>query len=1084
MLSSILGNVLGRLGGFFGGSMLASAGRYIGNWIGNQLEDNYEEKESCTIGRVKNNLYPLSTIVGKPIPLIFGKAAADGRLIWSTSIQEVPTRSSSFRYVADTKIIKTRIDFLYYCSFALGICEGKIERIERVWCNNALIDISAYHHRIYYGTEDQMPDPLIAAKVPGRSATAHRGLAYIVFENFPLADFNNDMPKFTFEVYRRTQIYNETISLTNKIRGFNIIPGSGEFVYDTIIQTMSHIEMGSNIYTHHINKNNKDGIADSLFSLNYMQQVCPKLEWAAPVVCWFCDDLDIGRCNIFPAVENGPNNHNEYSCQWEVAGRTRSNARVISKDHYENPMYGGTVNDDSVVRYLQELKNRGLKVMFYPMIFMEVTGKPWRGYMKGEACDVPNFFRKPNGYNNFILHYARLCAGLVDAFIIGSEFVGITSIREGNSFPAVAELINLARQVKEIMGPRVKVTYAADWTEYHHSAGGWYHMDDLWASDYIDFIGIDNYLPLTMKKIGSPSTEEISRGLNSGEGFDYYYDDAREQIPLDPKYAWKNIRWFWENEHYNPDGTRTRWIPRSKKIWFTEFGFASIDKSTNQPNLFYDPRCISGGIPIYSNAGTNFITQRVAANAFLDFWSNQEYIENMFLWCFDARPYPAWPHAKKWNDFYLWEKGHWVNGKLIDTLLADLILDISQKCNICPSLIDFNGLHENISGISITKMTTGLELINLLRTVYFFDLRDRSDGGITFVKRNSSNEIKIDGKDLLQIDDKIIETEKENKYSQPGALLIRYISSTSRAYDITQEMISLDRAQYNVKSINLPFVMSASEANDVGRIILNQIHSTEAMISFCLPFIYCDLSPSDIISFRHDGVHYQARICFIELQKWRILITGVLESKMELILPNFDISDNSTIDTSEGIKQILISNAQDYKEQMNIPGILFFANFSAVIAPLKIGPGLDRLCKIDDIPKCPGGYNVINSHISQINHYLIDETSYIEIDVSNNPLPVIDRCCTKKNGLILDNQLIFFMKIERISEARVVISNLIYPKSVNNIDLCASSRALFMDTIYDLAVHAIFEEEMFYLSGGVSNKNLSQIIFMDNALNS
>ena len=70
----------------------------------------------------------------------------------------------------------------------------------------------------------------------------------------------------------------------------------------------------------------------------------------------------------------------------------------------------------------------------------------------------------------------------VDAFIIGSELIGITSIKDSaNNFPAVLELINLARLVKEIVGSNVQVTYAADWSEYHHTSGGWYNLDPLFC---------------------------------------------------------------------------------------------------------------------------------------------------------------------------------------------------------------------------------------------------------------------------------------------------------------------------------------------------------------------------------------------------------------------------------------------------------------------------------------------------------------------------------------------------------------------------------------------------------------------------
>ena len=63
----------------------------------------------------------------------------------------------------------------------------------------------------------------------------------------------------------------------------------------------------------------------------------------------------------------------------------------------------------------------------------------------------PNEF----SYRRFILHYAHLCAaaGGVDAFLIGSELRSLTQIRgPGNSFPVVTQLMQLADDVRGILG--------------------------------------------------------------------------------------------------------------------------------------------------------------------------------------------------------------------------------------------------------------------------------------------------------------------------------------------------------------------------------------------------------------------------------------------------------------------------------------------------------------------------------------------------------------------------------------------------------------------------------------------------------
>ncbi|WP_341758026.1 glycoside hydrolase TIM-barrel-like domain-containing protein [Candidatus Tisiphia endosymbiont of Ditula angustiorana] len=135
------------------------------------------------------------------------------------------------------------------------------------------------------------------------------------------------------------------------------------------------------------------------------------------------------------------------------------------------------------------------------------------------------------------------------------------------------------------MRSNVLVTYAADWSEYHHTQDGWYNLDKLFASEYIDFVGIDAYFPVTRSINSGILPEEIMKGWQSGEGYDYFIDENNSQRQLSAEYAWKNLRYWWENYHRNPDGIITEWQPKMKKIWFTEFGFPSIDKATNQPNI-------------------------------------------------------------------------------------------------------------------------------------------------------------------------------------------------------------------------------------------------------------------------------------------------------------------------------------------------------------------------------------------------------------------------------------------------------------------------------------------------------------------
>jgi hypothetical protein len=54
--------------------------------------------------------------------------------------------------------------------------------------------------RLYRGTEEQLPDSLIVADKGSENVSAHRGLAYVVFERMQLEDYGNRIPQLTFEI--------------------------------------------------------------------------------------------------------------------------------------------------------------------------------------------------------------------------------------------------------------------------------------------------------------------------------------------------------------------------------------------------------------------------------------------------------------------------------------------------------------------------------------------------------------------------------------------------------------------------------------------------------------------------------------------------------------------------------------------------------------------------------------------------------------------------------------------------------------------------------------------------------------------
>ncbi|AVP87983.1 hypothetical protein phytr_10550 [Candidatus Phycorickettsia trachydisci] len=423
--------------------------------------------------------------------------------------------------------------------------------------------------------------------------------------------------------------------------GITVIPGCGEYVLD-----------------------------EAFDSLDRLKQDLPNVEWISPVVAWFASSLDLKTCKIIPGIDTNllENPKHPKIDSWQVGEYTSScNFPMKINQVDERSIYGGTINDASVIEYLKHAQELGFKIIFYPLIMVNQIGKPWRGWIgKDEQVtveDVQNFYE--NQYRPFILHYAELVAGRVDAFIIGSELIGLTSLKtEDNLFPFVKKLIELAGLVREILGPDVKISYAADWSEYH-SVGGYFRpLDELWANQNIDFVGIDAYFPLTHSQESRFSLEEIGKGFTNGEGCEFYFDGDRkiEFKKSEPWNQWKNLHDWWHNEHWIGND-KTLWQPKMKPIWFTEFGFPSIDKAPNKPNVFYNPECRDGGVPTFSNGKTDYAVQRLALRAALEYWQEFEFMQNMICWTWDARG-ENWMNCSYYADGPLWKCGHWIDGKI------------------------------------------------------------------------------------------------------------------------------------------------------------------------------------------------------------------------------------------------------------------------------------------------------------------------------------------------------------------------------------------------------------------------------------
>ena len=915
------------IGGSIGGSILGISAAAIGQGVGALIGRSIDQALFSTSQTIKtagprlDNIDVQTASEGVGLPVVEGRGRIAGQVIWATRISEVTktTRSSQGGKGGGGGTTVETTEYHYYANFAVALTDcstGAIRHFGRIWADGKILDTSGLTVRYYNGSETQTADPLIVAK--DGAAPAYRGMSYVVFDNLPVNDYGRRIPNLTFEVWGPSGEMEELI------RGVDMIPAATEFGYSPTVVS----EQSSGGSTTRVNAVRDSKTSDWQASLDLMQGVLPQCEAVALVVSWFGTDLRANHCEIEPRVEYGSKSIKGRS--WSASGLSRSQANVVSQVE-GSPALGSSPDDQSIIDAIKNLKERGLRVVLYPFIMMDIPDDnslpdpdsgtigqpayPWRGRIRPELSGgafesqisdflgsaAPSHFSAGSGvpaysgpsewsYRRFILHLAALArnAGGVDAFLIGSELVSLTTATDvPAAYPFVDGLVALAGDVKSLL-PDAQVSYAADWSEYHsHRTGAevYFHLDPLWSSSDVDFIGIDNYLPISDWRSGTShedyqpdidqtsvySLDYLKSQIEGGEYWDYYYasDEDRNTQTRTPifdgghgehwVYRQKAIRDWWGNAHHNRpggvrSGTSTVWVASSKPVWFTEFGCPAVNLGSNQPNVFYDELSSEAALPHYSTGARDDFMQRQYVRAMLEWWRDNGgaivNTANMFVWSWDSRPWPEFPRLTDWwSDGYNWRRGHWLNGRAGNIPVGEAIKRrLESYYGYDASQYDLSACFGQADGLILPNPLSFRSMLDTWQAALQLDASEF--GGVLKVSSRAAAKPVAD----YAMDD-LVEVENSPLYSitraaqeeTPHSAIVRY-SDSDKDYElgIARDAIKVDPGEAEFE-MDLSLVSDLDRMTDAVRWILRSADDSREAAEFILP-PSSDLKPGEVFT--------------------------------------------------------------------------------------------------------------------------------------------------------------------------------------------------------------------------------------------
>ncbi|UWQ20997.1 glycoside hydrolase/phage tail family protein [Jannaschia sp. W003] len=953
MATLVLGAIGASVGGSIGGSVLGLSGAVIGRAVGAAAGRAIDQRvlgggsEAVEHGRI-DRLRLSSAAEGAPIPQVWGRMRVAGQVIWCTPFEETSETTGGGKGGPPKPEVT---EYSYSVSLAIALCEGTILRVGRVWADGRELALDEVPMRVYAGDEAQLPDPLIEAVEGEGRAPAYRGTAYVVIEDLALGRFGNRVPQFSFEVVRPADAAGEVAAPHDMVRGVALIPGTGEFALAT--ERVSYTAGG--LETRSANVNSAAEAPDFTVSLRNLVEEAPALRSVSLVVSWFGDDLRCGQCTIRPKVEAG--DVGSAPMVWAVSGVERGDAaelpRVDGNAIYGGtPADAAVMQAVRAINaegldctyypfiLMDQLAGNGLPD---PWGGAEQAPLPWRGRITqsvaagragspdctaaadaevaaffgtaaaadfavssvagtdglgGAATETPTVrYAGPAewSYRRFVLHQAALCAaaGGVEAFCIGSEMVGMTTIRgAGGAYPAVAALRALLSEVRVLL-PGAKLSYAADWSEYfgHHPQDGSgdvrFHLDPLWADPEIAFVGIDNYMPLSDWRDGRDHADAgwgdvrdlgyLRSNVEGGEGYDWYYPSpearaAQRRVPIEDGahgepwvYRYKDLRGWWENAHHERRGgvreaAPTPWMPGSKPVRFTEYGCAAVDRGTNQPNKFLDPKSSESALPYHSRGTRDDAIQMQYIRATLGYWGaasrnpvSPHYggpmvdLDHSLLWCWDTRPWPAFPaNGGLWSDAANYPFGHWWSGRSGAQPLASVIAEICRAAGV--AAFDVSQVYGAVRGFAARDVASARADLQPLMMAHGVEAAER-DGVLVFRMRGNAEIRAVDAGEALlgEGESPAIEEMHAPEAELAGRVRVHHGDADGRFEARVGEAVLPGGPSVPVSDTELPMALTGGEGSAIAERFLAEARLSRDAVRLALPPSRRDVAPGDLL---------------------------------------------------------------------------------------------------------------------------------------------------------------------------------------------------------------------------------------------
>ncbi|WP_246525532.1 phage tail protein [Thalassovita aquimarina] len=313
-------------------------------------------------------------------------------------------------------------------------------------------------------------------------------------------------------------------------------------------------------------------------------------------------------------------------------------------------------------------------------------------------------------------------------------------------------------------------------------------------------------------------------------------------------------------------------------------GCASIDKGTNQPNKFVDPKSSESVLPHYSDGRRDELIQMQYLRALLGYWGEAannpvsgQYggrmldMSRAYVWAWDARPYPAFPrNTELWSDAENYARGHWINGRGSARSLASVVTEICRRAGV--SEIDTSALHGHVRGYHQKDAAEARSALQPLMLRYGFDAIER-DGVLVFRSRTGMTDWAL-GQNALAVNDELPYSTEAHCAAQSemaGRVRLRFVEADADFETVAEESVLPDVETHAVAASEIPLAMTRAEGRQVVERWLSEARLARDSVRLALPPSALGIGAGDVIELPGDGPAGTYRVDRVEYRASQIV---------------------------------------------------------------------------------------------------------------------------------------------------------------------------------------------------------------------